>query len=123
MRKPLVILLNKTDLVPQGHVEAWLRYLRAAFPSPLVHIIPFSACAAAIPPGAGMAARRRAIKDARGRVLVSRNQPGGSETEVAGKPPFSVVIGNAPEVRLVYNDRDVDLEPHTRVAVARLTLP
>jgi len=26
-------------------------------------------------------------------------------------------------VRLTYNDRDVDLEPHTRVSVARLTLP
>ncbi len=36
---------------------------------------------------------------------------------------LSVVIGNAADVRLTYNDREVDLEPHTRVSVARLTLP
>jgi cytoskeletal protein RodZ len=63
------------------------------------------------------------VKDARGKVLLSRNQPGGSDAEVAGKPPLSVVIGNAADVRLTYNDREVDLEPHTRVSVARLTLP
>jgi cytoskeleton protein RodZ len=63
------------------------------------------------------------IHDARGRVLLSRTHPGGSSAEVAGKPPFTLVIGNAPEVRLSYNGRDVDLAPHTRVAVARFTLP
>ena len=63
------------------------------------------------------------ITDARGKVLLSRTHPGGSTTEVIGKPPFTLVIGNAPEVRLVYNDREVDLAPHTRVAVARFTLP
>jgi len=63
------------------------------------------------------------VRDARGRILLSRNQPGGSDAEVSGKPPFSVVIGNAADVRLTYNDREVDLEPHTRVSVARLTLP
>ncbi len=63
------------------------------------------------------------VKDARGRTLLSRNQPGGSDAEVTGKPPLTVVIGNAADVRLIYNDREVDLEPHTRVSVARLTLP
>jgi cytoskeleton protein RodZ len=63
------------------------------------------------------------IKDARGRVLVSRTHTPGADAEFAGKPPFSVVIGNAPDVTLLYNDREVDLAPHTRVAVARLTLP
>jgi len=33
-----------------------------------------------------------------------------------------VVVGNAPEVRLFYNDQEFDLEPHTRVAVARFTV-
>jgi cytoskeleton protein RodZ len=41
---------------------------------------------------------------------------------VAGKPPYSLVIGTAPVVRLTYNGREVDLAPHTRVAVARFTL-
>ncbi len=62
------------------------------------------------------------IRDGKGKVLLSRLNTGGSETEVAGKPPFSVIVGNAPEVRLYYNDREFDLEPHTRVAVARFTV-
>ncbi len=63
------------------------------------------------------------ISDARGKVLLSRTHPGGSSAETIGRPPFNLVIGNAPEVRLTYNGREVDLAPHTRVAVARLTLP
>ena len=62
------------------------------------------------------------IKDGRGKVLLSRNNPGGSEAEVIGKPPFVVVVGNAPEVQMFYNNREFDLEPHTRVAVARFTV-
>ncbi len=62
------------------------------------------------------------IKDGRGKVLLSRNNPGGSEAEVIGKGPFSVVVGNAPEVTMFLNDREFDLEPHTRVAVARFTV-
>lgn len=62
------------------------------------------------------------IKDAQGKVLLSRNQPGGSEAEVVGKPPLSVVVGNAPEVQMFLNDRPFDLEPHTKVAVARFTI-
>jgi len=41
---------------------------------------------------------------------------------VTGIAPFSVVIGNAQHVQLVYNDRPVDLTPHIRVEVARFTL-
>lgn len=62
------------------------------------------------------------IKDGRGKVLLSRVNSGGSEAEVVGKGPFSVVVGNAPEVSLSINDRAFDLEPHTRVAVARFTI-
>ncbi len=63
------------------------------------------------------------ITDGKGKLLLSRTHPGGSSTEVTGKPPFTLVIGNAPEVRLQFNGREVDLAPHTRVAVARFTLP
>jgi cytoskeleton protein RodZ len=62
------------------------------------------------------------IVDAKGKVLVSRTHAGGSNAEIVGRPPFNVVIGNAAEVRLTYNGRAVDLEPHTRVAVARFSL-
>jgi cytoskeleton protein RodZ len=62
------------------------------------------------------------IKDGRGNVLLSRlNQPG-SETEVSGRPPFTVIVGNAPEVEVTYNDREFPLQPHTKVAVARFTV-
>ena len=63
------------------------------------------------------------IKDGRGKLLLSRVNQGGSEAEVSGRPPFSVVVGNAPDVELTYNNRTFDLEPYTRVAVARFTLP
>jgi len=63
------------------------------------------------------------VTDGRGKILVSRTHAPGSSAEVAGRPPLGLVIGNAAEVRLTYNGRPVDLEPHTRVAVARLTLP
>jgi cytoskeleton protein RodZ len=62
------------------------------------------------------------IRDSRGKILFSRLNPAGSETEVAGTPPFNVIVGNAPEVQLFYNDQEFDLEPHTKVAVARFTV-
>jgi cytoskeleton protein RodZ len=62
------------------------------------------------------------IKDADGAVLTSSINRGGSTRSVEGKPPFALVIGNASGVRLRYNGADVNLAPHTRVDVARLTL-
>lgn len=62
------------------------------------------------------------IKDSQGRVLLSRINPRGSEAEVTGRPPFSVVVGNAPDVQMTYDDREFPLEPHTKVAVARFTV-
>ena len=62
------------------------------------------------------------IKDRSGRVLLSRLNPPGSEAEVSGRPPFAIVIGNAPLVEMQYDDREFPLEPHTRVAVARFTV-
>ena len=62
------------------------------------------------------------IRDSKGRVLLSKLNAPGSEAEISGKPPFNVVVGNAPEVQLFYNDHEFDLEPHTKVAVARFTV-
>ena len=59
------------------------------------------------------------IRDAKGKILLSRLNPAGSEAEVSGRPPFNVIVGNAPEVQVFYNDHEFDLEPHTKVAVAR----
>ena len=62
------------------------------------------------------------IKDRSGKVLLSKINERGSEAEVSGRPPFTVVVGNAPDVTMLYDDREFPLEPHTRVAVARFTL-
>jgi cytoskeleton protein RodZ len=62
------------------------------------------------------------IKDGRGRTLLSRINAPGSEAEVVGRPPFELVVGNAPEVQMFYDNREFALEPHTRVAVARFTV-
>lgn len=63
------------------------------------------------------------VTDAAGRQLVSSLNRAGSERVVQGRGPFSLVIGNASHVRVLHNDREVDLKPHTRVEVARFTLP
>ena len=63
------------------------------------------------------------VMDGAGRQLLSSLNPAGAERVVQGRPPFNLVIGNASHVRISYNDRPVDLQPHTKVEVARFTLP
>jgi cytoskeleton protein RodZ len=62
------------------------------------------------------------IRDGQGRVLLSQINAPGSETQVSGRPPLTIVVGNAPDVQMLVNDREFSLEPHTKVAVARFTL-
>lgn len=62
------------------------------------------------------------VRDAAGKVILEALFPAGSSREINARPPLTLVIGNAPGVRLTYGDRAIDLAPHTRVAVARLTL-
>ncbi|MBI2959609.1 MAG: helix-turn-helix domain-containing protein [Betaproteobacteria bacterium] len=62
------------------------------------------------------------IKDGGGNTLMSKLNPGGSSATVQGKPPFSLTIGNASNVRLTYDDTAVDLAPFVKVEVARLIL-
>ncbi|SEK37044.1 RodZ domain-containing protein [Nitrosovibrio tenuis] len=64
------------------------------------------------------------IKDSRGKLLLSRINPRGTQQVVHGKPPFSLTVGNAAEVKLVYNNKPVDLAPYTNAygGTARLSL-
>ena len=48
-------------------------------------------------------------------------QPGEQMT-VHGLPPLQVVVGNAAHVQVTYDNKGVDLKPHTGDRVARLTL-
>jgi len=62
------------------------------------------------------------VKDVAGRTVFSQMNAKGTTQVVEGHPPFQLVVGNASHVRLHYNEQLVDLRPHTRVEVARLTL-
>lgn len=62
------------------------------------------------------------VRDRNNRLLLSQLNPAGSEQHVQGSLPLSLIVGNAHGVRLRYNGQPFDLVPHTKVAVARLTL-
>jgi cytoskeleton protein RodZ len=62
------------------------------------------------------------IKDASGRMLQRQLNPAGSSVDIHGQPPFDMVIGNAAQVRMLYNGRPIDLNPFISVTVARFTL-
>lgn len=65
------------------------------------------------------------ITASNGKVVFSQTmQPGAPQTVQipAGSAPLSVVVGNAPQTTLFYAGKAVDLAPHTRANVARLTL-
>ncbi|MBU1691458.1 MAG: DUF4115 domain-containing protein [Gammaproteobacteria bacterium] len=62
------------------------------------------------------------VKDKGGKVIFYQLNSKGSQQSVRGNPPFSMVIGNAAHVRLTYNDKPIDLTPHIKVDVARLTI-
>jgi len=62
------------------------------------------------------------ITDRYGERVYAELAPQGVSRLIEGTPPLSVVIGNAAGVDLIYNDEPVDLAPHTRVDVARVSL-
>ena len=64
------------------------------------------------------------VKDGRGKLLLSRVNPPGTEQFLHGKSPFSLAIGNAVAVELVYNGKPVDLSRYTNRygGTARLSL-
>lgn len=62
------------------------------------------------------------VRDRQGRIIFSQLNLAGTTQAVNGQPPLRLVVGNAGGVRLMFNDRPVDLAPFTQVDVARLTL-
>lgn len=61
------------------------------------------------------------VKDASGLVILTGIYTSGTQS-AAGRAPFEIVIGNAAVVAVRDNGRVVDMKPHTRAEVARLTL-
>jgi cytoskeleton protein RodZ len=62
------------------------------------------------------------VKDANDRMLVSSLNPRGAERVVRARGPLTLVIGNPAQVHVLHNDRAVDLTPHVKSGVARLTI-
>ena len=106
--------------------------LASAGPAPVPETTPRTdvATAAASPPlapGKGrivLRFQKESWVEIKGRngTLLSQLNAAGSEMTVDGDPPFQLTIGNAPSVQVTYNDQPVDLKPHFKVDVARLTL-
>ncbi|MEK6243082.1 MAG: helix-turn-helix domain-containing protein [Pseudomonadota bacterium] len=119
----------RVPLVPQRQAAALPIAMKPQNVAPLPSV---EAAAPSAPTPAAEGNRRIVLKFERaswvevrgrdGKTLLSQLNPAGSEQTVEGKPPFSLIIGNAQHVRLSYEDRQIDLAPHVKVEVARLTL-
>ncbi|MGQ0525806.1 MAG: helix-turn-helix domain-containing protein [Betaproteobacteria bacterium] len=63
------------------------------------------------------------VRERGGRTVFTGTNPAGTEQRLTGRPPLTLVIGNAGGVLLIYNEQAIDLKPHiVRDGVARLTL-
>lgn len=62
------------------------------------------------------------VRDKSGKKIYSQLSRSGTEQSVQGEPPLSLVVGDAARVKITYNGKPVDLTPHVKKTVARLTL-
>jgi cytoskeleton protein RodZ len=62
------------------------------------------------------------VEDSRGHVILSQLNAPGTTQRVYGTPPLTLVVGNSQVVRMMYEEKPVDLAAHTKVDVARFTL-
>ena len=62
------------------------------------------------------------VVDRNGKTVLDKKFKDGDTEEVVGRTPFTVVIGNAKATRMAYDGKEIDLAPHTRVSVARVTV-
>lgn len=62
------------------------------------------------------------VRDAAQKIVFVGEYPKGTRQVIEGLAPFQVWIGKASGVRLTYGERSIDLRPHTREEVARLTV-
>ena len=62
------------------------------------------------------------IRDRSGQIVFSQLNPAGSQREIEGQAPFTLVIGNASSVTVQYKGKTVDLTQRSKDDVARLTL-
>lgn len=62
------------------------------------------------------------VRDATGAIIFSGLNAAGSTRTIQGRPPFGLVVGNAHKVTTEFRGQPLDLVPHIRVGVAKLTV-
>ena len=62
------------------------------------------------------------VTDASGKVVVSQTAGAGEAIQPTGRPPFSVVIGDAAKATVKVRGEAFNLEPVTRANIARFTV-
>lgn len=62
------------------------------------------------------------VLDRDNKEIVNKNKPAGSDEVIEAAPPLKLVIGNAAATTLSFNGKPVDLGPHSKLNVARITL-
>jgi cytoskeleton protein RodZ len=62
------------------------------------------------------------VRDRSGEIIFSQLSQAGSQREIDGRPPFTLVIGNATHVSLHYKGKPVDLSRRSKDDVARVTV-
>lgn len=62
------------------------------------------------------------VRDASGNTIYMGTGAAGTTRIVNGTPPFNVVVGNATQVAMEHAGKPIDLTPHIRTGVARLTV-
>ena len=62
------------------------------------------------------------VRDGTGQILHRHMNKKGSTLVLSGQPPFTLVLGNAAQVRMTYKARPMDLTPYIEGNVARFSL-
>lgn len=62
------------------------------------------------------------LKDKSGRTIYKQTGQAGNEQIISGTSPLTLTVGKAANVKVIFNDKPVDLVPYSSGDVARLTL-
>lgn len=62
------------------------------------------------------------LKDKSGRTIYKQTGQSGNEQIITGTSPLTLTVGKAANVKVIFNDKPIDLAPYTSGDVARLTL-
>lgn len=62
------------------------------------------------------------LKDKSGRTIYKQTGQAGNEQIISGTSPLTLTVGRAANVKVIFNDKLIDLAPYTSGDVARLTL-